>query len=296
MANWAIARSPDRSLSRSRHAFTLIEVLVVIAIVALLIAVLLPALKRARATAMQTLCASNLRQVGIGNEIYMSDANRWILTYGPFSGLEPVPNAVANRTADQLPRYWWSVWPDSIRWCPVLGNSPTTYGPTYAGQAWPPAHDHDVYLAWGYSLPALRFYGYFQEYDEYINFSVGDGYSDYERYEVLQQPGGPHYGISWDPRGTVPVATDIIAEDGTGLHNVTNHNPDNTPKSSTWIEPDGGNSLWEDGHAQWNRWPGSRDETSQSYYDVGSGLEPEGWTKQYQSIPYWLWAKPGKRM
>ncbi len=45
--------------------FTLIEVLVVVAIIALLIAILLPSLSRARAQSRQSQCLSNLRQSGV---------------------------------------------------------------------------------------------------------------------------------------------------------------------------------------------------------------------------------------
>lgn len=52
--------------TRRRHAFTLIEVLVVVAIIGLLIAILAPALSHARSQARLAICGSNLRQVGTG--------------------------------------------------------------------------------------------------------------------------------------------------------------------------------------------------------------------------------------
>ena len=55
------------------QAFTLIELLVVISIIALLIAILLPALSKAKTSARQSICASNLRQLGIANTAYATD-------------------------------------------------------------------------------------------------------------------------------------------------------------------------------------------------------------------------------
>src|SRR5687767_11543745 len=63
---------PSESGQR-RGAFTLLEVLVVVAIIGLLVALLLPAGLAVRSQAYATMCASNLRQMGTAWMMYAND-------------------------------------------------------------------------------------------------------------------------------------------------------------------------------------------------------------------------------
>jgi len=58
---------------RPAAAFTLIELLVVIAIIAILAALLFPSLHRANESGRRTHCMNNLRQIGLGIQMYRQD-------------------------------------------------------------------------------------------------------------------------------------------------------------------------------------------------------------------------------
>ena len=69
-AGWKACPTPGAKLA---PAFTLIELLIVIAIIAVLAALMLPALATAKQRARTVNCVSNLRQTGITLQLYLAD-------------------------------------------------------------------------------------------------------------------------------------------------------------------------------------------------------------------------------
>jgi prepilin-type N-terminal cleavage/methylation domain-containing protein/prepilin-type processing-associated H-X9-DG protein len=88
----------SRGTYRSRRAFTLVELLVVIGIIALLVSILLPAVGAAREQSSATKCMSNMRQLGTAAAMYTVETKGFL-----------VPADVQNPSAPS-PTDWSDTW------------------------------------------------------------------------------------------------------------------------------------------------------------------------------------------
>jgi prepilin-type N-terminal cleavage/methylation domain-containing protein/prepilin-type processing-associated H-X9-DG protein len=121
---------------RHKQGFTLVEVLVTIAIIAVMMAILLPTLSVARESSRTVQCIANLRQLGLAAQFYTTQFRgsfpiaydgtaSWDfrITTDPATGApKPVPGIL-----------WWSTSPMKIQQCPSFdGRSNTPHDP-YTG-------------------------------------------------------------------------------------------------------------------------------------------------------------------
>ncbi len=118
--------------TKAVRGFTLIELLVVIAIIAILAAILFPVFAQAREAARKASCASNLRQLGVGMQMYTQDYDEkfpswaWGNSYGgrgtgetvwwnaifPYvknTGIYACPSDAQRWGQDTTDMWWWGV-------------------------------------------------------------------------------------------------------------------------------------------------------------------------------------------
>ena len=237
--------------------FTLIELLVVISIIALLIALLLPALGKARDSAMIAKCATQEHQLGIGFHAYGADNGGYLPPGGSYVPRGHTPNRGVRDSGDFLdvinPGY---VDAKEVFYCPAgaffadspwgnhLTNTPWALASPYSGCCFDTdgnATDGDnVYMSYGFLINVwvpvgdLTNWPMFQKRPTHL-----DDPADWNLIVDYTVRGAESSSLSWAPAGE---------------YVLTNHpgSPVGWPlNQGTAVEPAGTNRATMDGAVQW---------------------------------------------
>lgn len=223
--------STKSSFVRASQAFTLVEMLVVIAIIAILAAMLLPALRSAVASSRAIVCSSNLRQTGMGMNQYSSDFHGYFVPT-MFSGVS------------HFTENWGHILiRNSYLNNPALLSCPGAEGLKYLDEILAPDR-----AAW-------RFKHTHFGYNDYLGLGLPGSWYTYTRLSSVAQPSATIVlGDSIDYSETPPFATIFRLEfNGANWELHSRHNG-------------GANILWVDSHVSWHENASAKYQDNQRVY------------------------------
>ena len=120
------------SVRHEKKNFTLLELLIVIAIIAILASLLLPSLNQVRAKAQSISCVNNCRQIGLGLSQYVQDSANVLPPYAHNSGMTPTwvdylmgPSSKSGRYTSYYNEVEWGAGPQGAYISLALLECPT---------------------------------------------------------------------------------------------------------------------------------------------------------------------------
>jgi len=146
--------------------FTLVELLVVVAIVSLLAALILPGLRKAKEAAKRTICASNLHQFGLAITMYLNDNQGWFFPYFEdleggrlwYFGFEPdfgSGKAEGERELDKTrARLYPYLSANSVEICPSFDYYLSKYKPKFRGASY--GYGYNIFGVAGKHISYIR--------------------------------------------------------------------------------------------------------------------------------------------
>jgi prepilin-type N-terminal cleavage/methylation domain-containing protein/prepilin-type processing-associated H-X9-DG protein len=220
--------APPKNL---RLAFTLIELLTVIAIIGILAAILVPTVAMVRESARKAHCVSNLRQIGVASLLYASQNN------------DRLPDLRRGGTWAWDART--SVLTDLIE---VAGGERDMFYCLSGSEEY-------VTLHWNFEVPTVTPIGYVLLFEgnpavnpEYTNLMIGDPPP-----RRAGGRGGAEGGLIYITESQRELAVDAtLSFDGQNFHNVPCSLPSNCRANHLkGTLPAGGNIVFLDGHVEW---------------------------------------------
>jgi len=185
-----------------QNRFSLIELLIVIAIMAILSSLLLPALSKAKGTAQQIHCASNMKTMGQLFSMYSNDYDNYLIP----------PRVPPDKMWGQLVVNMTGLIPNSLLWCP--SRDPSKLANVNHGSG----YDYGVnyYIA---SVPATNVWGRLDKVRQpsrtgYLFESGGNYQTNLERLQLPQfsKDGWRHGGNTWAGARSNALFIDIHVE------------------------------------------------------------------------------------